>query len=1232
MISSFSVIVPVFNCEGVVAKTIVSIVESIDFFNRNYARSPEVNAEVIIINDASTDYTLAVLMEFARENSFVKILSSNSNRGAATSRNIGVRYSQGEILFFCDGDDLFLPEHIYVCFMLLQGRDDSISSFPLVNEKHDLIVNLPEDRIYALRTGVRIKEEIHPYWAKAIANSIPLNLCLRRECHEFIEGFPEDDIYRKVGTEDLTYQVVLSTFYKIDKIDIDTVEYVRYPGNNLDKQLEKFKLPPHEYKKPLHIDPDLLREAEEARQQRLLYLRQKHYERSLKLENLQSSNRSFNRDVIIITGSDAKFFELVRGTILSIRDKPQGKHVAIGFLNLGCTAEELKWLQEHVDIIKQPVWDFDFPNRERSPEYLKGLLARPFLRQYFPDFDVYLWIDADAWVQDWYAIELFIQGAKRKGLAIVPELDRCSNKEYGGQADFQQYKFYHYKRFFGDSVAEKLCTYPMLNAGVFALRSDARHWQIWEDLLRQGLQSCADLLTDQFGLNLAIYDRDLFAHTELLPAWCNWLLLQGIPMLDCAAFNLVETYLPHTPIGILHLAAGYKQFKQIKLSTIAGGIVTVNIRYPEFKQQRKRISALQDRIENYSLPPDDYISPGFNPIYPDFCLPHLTASNSSANDRPFQHNRYFDRCYPGLTLLSRDEALILYNIALQYKGKKGLTIGAQMGWTLCHMAIAGLGIDVLDPMLGDRDVLESIKASIDSAKEVFGTISQVTLVPGKGGNSVVELGVQLQRRWALIFIDSNLDRSSIHDLAIACERYAEPNATILFSNAFVPEVVASLNDLKNKGWQTRIDRTMQGMGVAWRGNIQPIEHHGDPRLSGASSQLAEERAKHILLCTGDRGVGGVAKYNHSLLCALARQGHKVTCVQPQAVDADSVNIRQQLGIRHLWLNDPQTQTELNKIFNISSERPHLIISSNTSPFSNLDIQATAIEFGIPFIIVEGLVMPEYIQREDPDRIKQLVRHYDRAKQTIAVSTENLNLLHQQFGLPRDRGRVIYYGRPPQYFTPRDFTKSDRLRQSLQIPCDAVVCFTSARIEVRKGYHYQLEAIRSLIATPIWERLYFVWAGGGIFRPQLEAQLKESLRQLGIADKVKFLGQVQEVAEWIDLADLFILPSQNEGMPLSIIEAMAKGIAIIATAVGGIPEALGNTGRLIPDPKTDARDTVMELVRAIQELATQPELRDRLGRDARQRAERLFSEDRMLAETIAEIQTAIAEPFRTSLGR
>ncbi|WP_019503038.1 glycosyltransferase [Pseudanabaena sp. PCC 6802] len=1231
MTDSFSIIVPAFNCERVVSKTLTSIAESINFFKQHYARSQEVSAEIVIVNDASTDNTLSLLKEFADRYVFVKIVSSNRNRGASVSRNIGVRYAQGEILFFCDADDLFLPEHIYVCFMLLQGRSEGISSFPLISENYNLIVSLPEDRINALRTGVRIKDKIHPQWTKAIRNSIPLNLCVRRECHEFIEGFPEDEIYTKVGTEDLTYQVALSTFYKIDKIDIDTVEYVRYPGNNLDKQLAKFKLPPGEYQGSLHIDPGLLREVEDARQQRILYLRQKHYERSHQSEPSQFRDRSFSRDVIIITGADTKFFELAQGTIRSIRDKPQGKDVAIGFLDLGCTAEEIRWLQDRVDIIKQPVWDFDFPNRERSPEYLKGLLARPFLRQYFPNFDIYLWIDADAWVQDWYAIELFIQGANRKGLAIVPELDRCSNKEYGGQVDFQRYKSNHYKSFFGNSVAEKLCTYPMLNAGVFALRCDAPHWQIWESLLRQGLQNCANFLTDQFALNFAIYEHGLLAQTEFLPGWCNWLLLHGLPMLDSTTYNLVETYLPHVPIGILHLAGGYKQFKQLKLSAIAGGIVAVNIRYPEFKQQRERVSALQDRVKSDSLPSGDYISQGFVSIYPDLCLPNIAVSNSNASDRSYQHNRYFDRRHPGLPLLSRDEALILYNIALQYKGRRGLAIGAQMGWTLCHMAIVGLELDVLDSMLGDKEVLQSIKSSIDSAKEIFGTISQVTLVPGDSSQVVEELGNQLQRRWSTIFIDSSFDRSSVRHLAIVCERYAEPDATILFANASVPEVVASLNDLKNRGWQTTIYQTLQGMAVAWRGNIQPIKHYSDPKL-GQSVRLPTAPVKHILLCTGDRGVGGVAKYNHSLLCALAERGYKVTCVQPHAVDTDAVNIRQQLGVRHLWLDDRQTQAELNRIFNTSSERPHLIISSNTSPFSNLDIQSTAIEFDIPYIIVEGLVMPEYIQRETPERIKQLARHYSQAKQTIAVSTENLNLLHQQFGLPRDRGRVIYYGRPPQYFTPRDLANSNSLRQSLQIPHNAIVCFTSARIEVRKGYHYQLEAIQALIATPVWERLYFVWAGGGIFRPQLEAQLKEALEQLGISNRVKFLGQVQDVAEWIDLADIFILPSQNEGMPLSVIEAMAKGIAIIATAVGGIPEALGNTGRLISDPKTDPQRTVTELVLAIQELAAQLELRDRLGRDAKQRAEQLFSEERMLEETIAEIQTAIAETVGTSSGR
>lgn len=537
-------------------------------------------------------------------------------------------------------------------------------------------------------------------------------------------------------------------------------------------------------------------------------------------------------NTIIILAADTNYFELVKGSILSIRDQPKGKNIEIGFFDLGCNSEELQWLQERVNLIKQPKWEFDFPTRDTSPEYLKGLLARPFLREYFPDFDIYLWLDADAWIQDWYAIELFILGAARKGLAIAPELDRSSIWQFRGRLQFCTWATNRYESFFDDRVAEKLSTYPMLNAGVFALHKDAPHWEVWRELLHLGLQKCADVMTDQFALNLAVYDRDLFDRTEMLPAWCNWLCTHALPLLDCEQYLLVEPYLPHTSIGILHIAGGVDKHDRLRLqlSTTAGGIVKAIARYPDFKQQRARALTLQSQVKNFSLPLQDYVAQDFDLIYPDPCLPNIIARNSSLKSESYQHNQYIDRRYPEIPLLSRDEALILYNIALKYQGKQGLVIGAQMGWSLCHMAIASLELDILDPILGNSEILQSITASINSAKEVFGTISRITLVPGSGIGAIEDLGTQLQRHWSLIFIDSSLDVLSTLAMAIACEKYTEPNAAILFQNLVSQDVCQGFNYLKSRGWQTKIYQTVSIIGVAWRGKIEPVSHQSDPKI------------------------------------------------------------------------------------------------------------------------------------------------------------------------------------------------------------------------------------------------------------------------------------------------------------------------------------------------------------------------------------------------------------------
>jgi glycosyltransferase involved in cell wall biosynthesis/predicted O-methyltransferase YrrM len=377
--------------------------------------------------------------------------------------------------------------------------------------------------------------------------------------------------------------------------------------------------------------------------------------------------------------------------------------------------------------------------------------------------------------------------------------------------------------------------------------------------------------------------------------------------------------------------------------------------------------------------------------------------------------------------------------------------------------------------------------------------------------------------------------------------------------------------------------------------------------------------KHILLSTTDPGVGGVAQYNHSILCFLIKKGYRVTCLQPQN-DHEKIVYQKSLGIHHIWCNGSQ-EKEFKEVLTSLEYKPDLLICSNTNPFSNFSTKRVCIQLGIPYIVVEGLVEP-CLANQFSSYIDELAEHYAKAKSVIAVSHNNLDLLRELFGLPKCKGKVIHYGRPRHYFTPCDLSIRKELRETLSIPDDAIVCFTAARIESRKGYQYQLEAIRQLMKTAVWPQLYFVWAGGGIFEPQLETHLRQVVEQLGIADKVKFLGQQSNVLEWLNIADIFILPAQLEGMPLSVMEAMAKGLPVIATSVSGIPEELGSTGKLVSDPNSNSQSTVRELVKAIQDWSVSPTLRMSVGQACKQRAEVMFQEERMLEQTLKIIEGAL----------
>ena len=232
------------------------------------------------------------------------------------------------------------------------------------------------------------------------------------------------------------------------------------------------------------------------------------------------------------------------------------------------------------------------------------------------------------------------------------------------------------------------------------------------------------------------------------------------------------------------------------------------------------------------------------------------------------------------------------------------------------------------------------------------------------------------------------------------------------------------------------------------------------------------------------------------------------------------------------------------------------------------------------------------------RLEQLLaRWMDRY---IAVSHEVARQLQAALGFPSHKLQVVHNGIPlPPCPPPPDPV----LRVSLQGATERPLVLTVARLHPQKGLSYLLEAATQIPAAR------FVLAGDGPERAALEAQAVA----LGLSERVAFLGHRTDIRALLASCDLFVLPSLFEGLPLSVLEAMAAGKPVIATAVGGTAEAIvhGETGLLVPPADAAALTVAIQTV-----LSNQP-LARRLGQAALASAYREFS-----AETMVQRVTAI----------
>lgn len=179
---------------------------------------------------------------------------------------------------------------------------------------------------------------------------------------------------------------------------------------------------------------------------------------------------------------------------------------------------------------------------------------------------------------------------------------------------------------------------------------------------------------------------------------------------------------------------------------------------------------------------------------------------------------------------------------------------------------------------------------------------------------------------------------------------------------------------------------------------------------------------------------------------------------------------------------------------------------------------------------------------------------------------------------------------------------DHLRHRLGINSDEVVVVCVANLTRAKNHSLLLRAFAQAVKAAPTLRLLLV--GDGPRRAELERQCSE----LAIIGRVKFLGFCRDVPSVLRASDLFALTSDWEGSPLAILEAMAAGLPVVATAVGGVPEVVqhGVTGLLV------SQGDEVGITRALVTLAGNQSLRLGMGQAGQRRAQRLFSAHAMAA--------------------
>ena len=263
----------------------------------------------------------------------------------------------------------------------------------------------------------------------------------------------------------------------------------------------------------------------------------------------------------IVTLADSNYFSLLEELIHSIREFKESENVDICVLDAGLEPDQIEKISASVDNIKKADWDIEIPFYKKKKEWLKSQVSRAFLPKYFPNYEKYLWIDCDAWVNSWSCVENYFRACENNKLGITQSIGpgyrslAKVNWIFGKIAAIKTQNYKHAKMSgVTEEDARKLAFAPHLNIGVFSLMKNSPCWETWQKNLKKVLLKGRIFGSEGLAINMSVYlDK---VPTEFLPINHNWITSHLLPVYDEKNNTFREPNIPNNEIGIIHLAAG----------------------------------------------------------------------------------------------------------------------------------------------------------------------------------------------------------------------------------------------------------------------------------------------------------------------------------------------------------------------------------------------------------------------------------------------------------------------------------------------------------------------------------------------------------------------------------------------------------------------------------------------------------------------------------------------------